>query len=131
MVYRITLLVSTVLVLLGCAAANLSGDTLQTEKRSGLEGNEEAWATVLRLRPGADCPGTVLDEKNGVLCLMEFPGSNSESHQTIVSLKYGADCPGSTFDGLDGVFCLIEYPNGWRPFVHDGHLYYKIELSGS
>ena len=130
MVYRIALLVFAVLVLLGCAAPNLPADSHQTEKRSGLEVNEDAWSTVLRLRPGADCPGTVLDDKNGVLCMMDFPGAIGESHQTIVSLKYGADCPGRRFDGLNDMFCLIEYPSGWRPFVHDGHLYYKTELSG-
>ncbi len=131
MTYRTTLFLSVVSLLVGCAGMDNHGESHQAEQSNEPSVSKDAWSAVLRLKSEADCPGTVIDDSNGVLCIMDFPGGSGDSHQTIVSLGFGADCPGTEFAGLNGVYCLIDYPKGWRPFVHDGHLFYKIELSGS
>lgn len=131
MVYRIAILLATILTFVGCAVTDISDESSQLALKSGTVIDDEPRKTILLLKEGADCPGKTLDETNGVLCLFEYPTHDAESQQTIVTLKSGADCPGSKLDGLNGVLCLIEYPKGWHPFVRDGLLYYKIELAGS
>lgn len=60
MVYRIALPVLSVLVLLGCAATNLPGGSHQTEKRSGLEANDDQTADVCASVSNSEDDGLLL-----------------------------------------------------------------------
>ncbi len=131
MEYRYAILLVTIVIFSGCTATDVITKSESSSNRIEPAGEKESWQTVFRLKAGADCPGTVLDDTRGVLCLFTYPAIDDGSQQEIVALKSGADCPGRKFDGFSGVLCLIEFPRGWRPYVYDGRLYYMVELSDS
>ncbi len=119
-----------VFVLVGCAATADVGDSRISASQVEADAPQDQWQTVLRLKAGADCPGTTMDAgiRSEVLCFFTYPAIDAGSNQKFVTLKSGADCPGRQFDGVSGVLCLVQYPKGWTPYVYDGRLYYKIDL---
>ncbi len=133
MVYRCAACLLGVLFLVGCATTDDVGDSRVPPSQVEASVPQDKRQTVLRLKAGADCPGTTvdLDHNNEALCFFTYPAIDAGSLQEIVTLQSGADCPGRQFVGVSGILCLVQYPRGWTPYVFDGRLYYKIDLAES
>jgi len=132
-IYRCAAALFGALALIGCAATDDVGESSVPPSQIEADAPQDQRQTVLRLKAGADCPGTAvaLEHNNDVLCFFTYPTIDAGSRQKIVTLSSGADCPGRQFDGVSGILCLVQYPRGWTPYVYAGRLYYKIDLAES
>ncbi len=133
MVLRLAACLFGTLILVGCATTDEVDDSRMSPGRIEADAQQDKRHTLLRLKAGADCPGTTLvsDDRSEVLCFFTYPSIDESSKQKIVNLRSGADCPGRQFDGVAGILCLVQYPRGWTPFVFNGSLFYKIDLAES